>query len=976
MDMASETSSNARFVRLGPFIVDGSSGEVQKNGQRVRIPDQPTRLLLALLEKPGEIVSREELRAKLWSNDTNVEFDHGIHAAINKLRQALGDSPEQPKFIETVPRHGYRLIASVTAVIAPVGAEHTPAIARLTPPPPWRSKNALFLTGTVSLTLVVLISALLHFKSKPRFQSNSVRNSALFSPITRRIAIVGFRNLSDRKESDWLSTAFSEMLATELGTSVDLQPVSGADVVQMKRELAIGDGDSFTQQTLHKIQQNLGAELVLAGSFMPIGRGNPRDRVRFDIHLLNTNTGQTVASLSETGTVGDLFDLISDAGLRLRLALGVTPLSSSEQAEIRHSMPTSGAAQDLYFSGLEKIREFDYKGAREVLTRAVASDAKSSLVHEALSIALSASGYESQAAKEAQLAFELAKGLTYEQGLQVEGRYHETKHAWARAEEIYQRLCSFSPGSIDFALRLAHVQTLDGKPNDAMATLERLRAFSRAARDNAEIDLAEASVRQEAGDSKRELAAAQAAAAQGEQANAPLVIARALRMQGVALGYLGESTQALNVEHQAERIFETLQDPGGLIDTLIDDGDIQSDLGDMSAAETTWRKALVITRSTGSKLKEAVVSNNLGNALLTRGEPEQARTLYQQSYKLFLETDYKTGQATSLLTTGDALQNEGRLKEAQKYYEQALQLSMEIANQEVTAEALEALAGNLADLGESGQAKRIAKQAIAAAQVSGDKLTEDAGWIYLSQAIAAQGALAEAQSTVQKAAANADVLGVKTLQAASRRVLAQIQALQGDTGKARANLEQALTLAESAKDSTEEREIRYALAELAFEEQRPRDARDLLRRLQAELKHSQNVDAELECLILQTELELSDKQNDAALSIALRAQSVSGHDDRFDLKMSAAEVLVKAAAASRKWTQADQAVSSALLRASQSTCVACRLRAAFSECDLKAAENMPDAYPCFAKLQSMAESKGFEQIGKSAALRSHVDFGR
>ena|SRR5580704_5100907 len=976
MNTTNEVAPQERFIRIGPFTIDVSSGEVHRDGQRVRIPDQPTRLLLALMEHPGEIVSQEELRARLWPDDTNVEFNHSIHGAINKLRQALGDSHERPQFIETVPRRGYRLIASPSAVTVPVGAENNLSTAKPTTVPFRRSKNVLLAVGTVSLTLAVVIAGLLHFKSKARFQTSSVPHPALTSPIPRRIAIVGFRNLSDRQESDWLSTAFSEMLATELGTSADLQPVSGADVAQMKRELSIGDADSFTQPTIHKIEQNLGTELVLVGSFMPMGRGNPRDRVRFDLHLLNTESGQTVASLSETGTVADLFDLISDAGLRLRLQLGVTPLSSSEQAEIRHSMPTNSAAQGLYFSGLERIRNFDYKGAREVLLKAVASDPKNSMAHEALSMAYSASGYESQATKEAQLAFELARGLTYLQGLQVEGQYYEATHNWTRAKETYQRLCSLSPHNIDFALRLAHVQALDGKPNDAMTTLDRWRAIGHTSRDDAQIDLAEASVQQESGNSRKELAAAKAAAVQGEQAQAPLVIARALRMQGVASEYLGDSTQALNDEQQAQRIYETLQEPGGLIDTLIDEGDLLSDLGDMNAAEIAWRKALAIARSTASKLKEAVASNNLGNVLLTRGEPEQARVLYQRSYQLFLETDYKTGQATSLLTTGDALQNEGRLQEAKKYYEQSLQLSTRIANQEVKAEALEALSGDLADLGDSSEAKRFAQEAINAAQVNGDKPTENTALVHLGQAIAEEGALAEARSTMQKAVANADALGVKSLQAASHRVLAQILALQGDTAKARVNYEQALALAESVKEKAEEREDRYALAELAVEEHRSADAKEMLRFLQAEFKRNQNVDTELECLILQAEVELQDKQSDAALSTTLRAQSVSGHDERFDLKMSAEEVLVKAAAASRKWTQANQVVSSALLRASQSACVACQLRAMLSECDLKAAEDMPDAYLCFAKLQGMADSNGFEQIGKSAASRSHVDLGR
>src|SRR5579863_7338760 len=108
------SKTDQRFVRLGPLVVDLSSGEVWQESQRLRIPEQPTRLLLALLERPGEILSREDLRAKLWPSDTNVEFNHSINAAVNKLRQALKDSPESPQFIETVPRRGYRIVARVS----------------------------------------------------------------------------------------------------------------------------------------------------------------------------------------------------------------------------------------------------------------------------------------------------------------------------------------------------------------------------------------------------------------------------------------------------------------------------------------------------------------------------------------------------------------------------------------------------------------------------------------------------------------------------------------------------------------------------------------------------------------------------------------------------------------------------------------------------------------------------------------------
>jgi len=964
----SEDPTSERLVQLGPFVVDTADGDVKRNGQRIRLTEQPRRVLLALLERPGEIISREDLRLRLWPSDTNVEFDHSIHAAINKLRQALGDSPEQPKFIETIPRRGYRLIARPLAAGTHAVCGPIPPAAQ-TPVPWWKVHRFLLASGTGLLVIAVLVASGLRFRSK-NSRPAAVTPSTASSKIPRRIAILGFRNLSGRKESDWLSTAFSEMLASELGTNTDLQPVSGEDVVQMKRDLAIRDADSYSHPTLQKIEENLGTDLVLIGSFMPIGQGKPSDRIRFDVRLLKASTGQALASLSETGTMADLFDLISDAGLRLRLQLGVTALSSSEQAGIRRSMPTDSAAQSLYFSGLERIRIFDYKGAREVLGRAVASDPGNALAHEELSIADGASGYESLAAKEAELAFKLTKGLSYEQGLQIEGRYYETKHDWGWAEKTYHRLCELSPRSIEYAVRLAHVQALDGNPTQAMATLRRLRVAPSAARDEARITLAQAAVYQQAGDSRNELTSAKAAEARAQQAHAAALIAVSIRMQGLALNYLGQNTQALTDARQAEKIFETLQEPGGVIDTLIDQGDILSDLGDMSAAENAWRKALTIAQSTGNKQKEAAVSNNLGNVFLARGEPAQARGMYARAYALSLAIDDKMGEAAALLTTGDALQDEGRLLEAKQSHERSLELSSKIANREGKAEALEALAGDLANLGDSAQARRVAQEAISAARESGDKPTEAASLVYLSQAIAAQGDLAAAESTVQKAASSADALGDKTIQAGSHRVLAQILALQGDAIHARTHYEQALALAESAAATGEERETLYALANLAIDQRRLADAREILRRLQAELKNRQNLDAELECLILQTELDVLDKHD--ALSTALRARSVSRLDDRLDLKMSAAEALVRAAAAGRTWTQADQAVSTALLQVSRSGCVACQLNLELAQCELKAEENAADASACFISLQKTAERKGFGQIAKTAAGKSRL----
>ncbi len=109
-----EVKSPSRIFRFGPFEVDEATGELRKQGVRVKLHSQPFQLLLMLLEKPSELVSRDELRQRLWGEDTFVDFDHGLNAAVNKLRHALGDSASQPRHVETVPGKGYRFIAPVT----------------------------------------------------------------------------------------------------------------------------------------------------------------------------------------------------------------------------------------------------------------------------------------------------------------------------------------------------------------------------------------------------------------------------------------------------------------------------------------------------------------------------------------------------------------------------------------------------------------------------------------------------------------------------------------------------------------------------------------------------------------------------------------------------------------------------------------------------------------------------------------------
>src|ERR1700736_5874852 len=129
------SSNGTRIIQFGLFEVDRRAGELRRNGTRVKLQEQPFQILSLLLERPGEGVTREELQGRLWPADPFVDFDHSLNAAVRRLRDALGDSAENPRFVETVARRGYRFLAPVDGA-TPAVASSAPVTPK--PAPDWR----------------------------------------------------------------------------------------------------------------------------------------------------------------------------------------------------------------------------------------------------------------------------------------------------------------------------------------------------------------------------------------------------------------------------------------------------------------------------------------------------------------------------------------------------------------------------------------------------------------------------------------------------------------------------------------------------------------------------------------------------------------------------------------------------------------------------------------------------------------------
>src|SRR6266853_3466948 len=329
---------SGRTLRFGFFEVDLRAAELRKHGIRIKVQEQPFHILTLLLERSGDIVTREELRQKLWPAHTFVDFDRSLNKAMTKLRSALGDSAESPRYVETIPRHGYRFLAPVyehhegteaaTFSDAPSGVGHTRIVSGE------EEKRDRFQRFLTSLDLhtrsgrrrTALLAAALVFVILAAFTYTKIQASSSLAGVTsgnnlrQSVAVLGFKNLSGEAQDGWLSTAFSDWLMTELTAGEQVRTIPAESVARMKTELSLTDVDTLSADSLMRIRKNLGTDVVVVGSYAMLGAKSDV-QIRLDVRLQNTRNGETAGAFSETGTENRLLDLVSRAGEHLRAKL-------------------------------------------------------------------------------------------------------------------------------------------------------------------------------------------------------------------------------------------------------------------------------------------------------------------------------------------------------------------------------------------------------------------------------------------------------------------------------------------------------------------------------------------------------------------------------------------------------------------------------------------------------------------------------
>jgi TolB-like protein/DNA-binding winged helix-turn-helix (wHTH) protein/Flp pilus assembly protein TadD len=325
------------LLRFGIFELDLRAGELRKNGLRVRLQEQPFQVLAMLLERPGEIVGRQELQKKLWPADTFVDFDHGLNKAINKLRDALGDSAESPRFVETVARRGYRFLADVKAADAvPVRSPEkapTSLSAEVRDGPDFASKPALVKPPLPSLAwktpvvvLLVLVASLAVWK---------LRSGNHASPIIRSLAVLPLESLSTDASQDYFADGMTDELISDLGQISTLRVISRTSVMAYKH----------ARKPLPQIARELNVDAVVEGTVLRSG-----DRVRITAQLIDAATDKHLWSQSYEGELRDTLALQNKVAGAIANQIR-TNLNSTEQAALKKATVVNPEAYESYLKG-------------------------------------------------------------------------------------------------------------------------------------------------------------------------------------------------------------------------------------------------------------------------------------------------------------------------------------------------------------------------------------------------------------------------------------------------------------------------------------------------------------------------------------------------------------------------------------------------------------------------------------------------
>jgi len=874
-------ASGSPVYRFGDFELQPRERRLTSAGNAISLTPKVFDTLVLLVEQAGHVVSKDELMSALWPRGYVDEGSLSKH--IWQIRRALGDSAKSNRFIETVPKLGYRFAMAVTCVDAPSAQSPAPAPAPAPLPAPiaaippmsvsassaatipmprgastaavtpqrapvsaslWSGRRGGLL-GIIGLAVVGILSWLLH--SRPMVVTQApARDASVLQPDGRNrlVAFVRFNNLSQNPKDAWLGPALTEMLSTELGSADEIRIVPSDLVREANTDVAEPRTGGYPAASLAQLRKRLEADYVVSGSYW-VANATDNPPVRVDVVMQDARTGATLSTISNQVDLAALNRLVTQTGAILRDKLGVAPPSAEFTSLVANAQPpTTDVARRIGFA-LDALQRHDAAPARDELLEAVAEAPGFAPAYLYLSRAWSALGYQKKALAAAEQASNHAAGLPPDQRLLVEASVQAQRGEWAKAVSAWKALVDLKPLTIEYRLSLIDAELAAGNSNAATDALSDVRRLPQAA-DDPRIALAAARVAAKRDDSK----------------------------------------DAVVQAELALRLARTRESPGMIADAHLELAQARFHLGEFEPARAELAAAITSYRSVGNPHGEASARRTLALVLTDLNRGQEAREEYQRAMGIAQGVGDSATVAAIYRDLCSMLWNAGDRDGAETAARQALRIARDTGDLRLQVWTLRALASITADEGATDEVMREYREVTTLTERNNDPGGHVWSLATNADTLRLRGQLAEAHAECLRALAEASVLSDPQFKTFSGFTCALVAVDRGETQAARALLEAVIRGGDNPASLVQVPNAEMVLAQLDFEQADWQRAQERLRRAIAgfEAQEAQTGVADAEALLAlcaQAQGDTAERDRAIAHAKALRAAITSRQEIYF-----------------------------------------------------------------------------------------------
>lgn len=614
--MALETRPST-ILRFGTFEVDVRAGELRKQGKRIKLQEQPFQVLTVLLQRPGEVVTREELRNQNWPADTFVDFDNSLNTAINKLREALGDSADNPRFIETLPRRGYRFIAPVTEVDGTTRGTAARGSAAA-----WPRSRKIVVTAAIAMLAAGIAGALLRHSQQARRLTEK-----------DTIVLADFTNTTGDPVFD---DTLKQGLRVQLEQSPFLNILPDQRVVEELPLMGHQKSERLTKELARDLCQRVGSKAVLAGSIASLGT-----HYAIGLQAFNCITGEGLGDEQvEADSRERVLKALSEAATSIREKLGESLASIRKyNAPLERATTPSLEALKAYSLGMKTWPDKGMSAAFPFYQRALQLDPNFAMAYARVGMVQWNFGEDNLAAENTRKAYELRANVSEWERFYIEAHYYDRVTGdLEKAAQVYRVWVQTFPRDWVPYNNLASIDIKLGQLDEALQEARQALQLGPDNEDNYgvagisyillnRLDEAE-TVFQQAAKQKKE----------GED----------LFWDRCLVAYLRGDKNGI------KRLASSAADnPMEKANLLLWEGLMEGDEGKLRKTRELWRGTIETARDSNAKEWAAVLQTGIGLMEAYFGEFQQARAHVKPAIKDTENRDTKVIAALALALSGD-----------------------------------------------------------------------------------------------------------------------------------------------------------------------------------------------------------------------------------------------------------------------------------------------------------------------------------